>query len=139
MNGFFVNDSKQEISVLEKTWEYAESNILVQTEIRNTNEFNTIADDVSNYGMIAIRVNCTLNQQVKIMLYSGTSALTTTWSTNGLGNLNEIILPANLNMIAYITEEDWPALRYQQWLRLKVQAVVAPTAGFIKIDCVKKR
>jgi len=134
-----VTESLANLPIGSKKWEYAETNLLVQTEIRNTNEFNTIADDVSNYGMLAIRVNCTLNQQVKILLYCGTSPLSTTWTTNGLGNMNEIILPANLGMTAYITEEDWPALRYQQWLRVKVQAVVAPTAGFIKIDCVKKR
>jgi hypothetical protein len=89
--------------------------------------------------MAAFKVKSSLDKAVTITLLAGSTAVDSSWSADSAGDTNIITIPASMGKIAFITEDDWPALRYISFARLRIQAVESPTTGTIEVWVVMKR
>ena len=125
---------------IKRVWETQTKTVFSGT-LSDTSAVTTVGDKSVNaleWGMASLRVNNLLNSDVKIMLYWDNNTDGTEWMKNFAGSYNSFTVPADSQMI--ITPDDVPILNYLRYIKLKINAVTAPTNGkTLSVQVVLKR
>ena len=106
-------------------------------EIRDTATINECFD-VSEYGLISLRIRNGTDQAIKIAFHLDTAENSGSGLRDHNGNKIEIVIPAN-NVWMLYTPEQIPLLNYVNLLNLWVWATEAPTTGAFSLQVVAKR
>ena len=134
---FAVNASGHQM--IEHVWVTEENLIVDSLEIRDTDAHTTGAIDISTYGLVSLRVACSLDQAVTIQLYRDTNASSTAYMYSATGGGLSFSIPASDNKMRIFTPDDLPYLPYINKLRLRISCSTAPTQGVIKVYVVGRR
>lgn len=121
-------------------WETSTEDLLTTTEIRNTEQHNTLLADLAEWGTFSLRITNTLKADGVNVACSATPQFdqggTSYNMKNASGDNINIEIPYGY---VFITPEDYPLFNYLSSFRLGITASTTPTSGSISIKIVKKR
>lgn len=137
MNGFFKNDSVEETTIFGNLVKVVVHNAL---SITDTTSHWSGGVDVSDAQSIAISVTNTHNQSIDLILSDGSSPTSQIWAGDKTNGDIKVTIPASMIKTMFITQTDWPILKYVNFVNLNAKATsTAPTSGSITTTVIKRK